>query len=328
VLWHSKTRLNLGDEGDTLRLLDAEGREHDAVAWDESLAPGRSAARIPDGGAWLPGAAVTPGQPNHAANDQADAPGSDSGSDPDSGSGDDSGGKPGGDTDKQHGDHDGPPAPPILEPTYGQAGGPPGSLAQAKLAGLEARVEVEAIVTVPPGLFNNSIYVADIAGDGQTAGIGANVYLSQGDFPPLVEGDHVRLRGRWHSFRGEMELLVEGPQDVWKLQDGHPLAPLPVWTHTVCESVEGRLVTFDGLVSGWQGDSLLLVDPAHPASAPLRVTVRSSLSWKRPYVHKGEIWHVIGVVSQFARKRPWNDGYRVLVRYPQDLVRIDPLMGR
>jgi hypothetical protein len=176
---------------------------------------------------------------------------------------------------------------------------------------------------VPTGLFNNSIYVADTAGDGQTAGIGANVYLRRGDFPVLLEGDRVRLRGRWGSFRGEMELVLEGPQDVWKVQDGRPLAALPVLPHTVCESVEGRLVTFDGLIAGWQGDSLLLVDSAHPASVPLRVTVRSSLPWKRPYVNKGEVWHVTGVVSQFARKRPWNDGYRVLVRYPEDLMRVE-----
>jgi hypothetical protein len=324
LLWHSTTHLSLDDKGDALRLLDAEGLERDAVAWDETLAPGRSVARIPDGGNWLLGAGLTPGQPNRTDDGSGDDPGSGSGSGPgnEQGSGSGSGG------DSRHETHDAFPAVATLEPTYGQAGGPPGSVAQAKLAGLEASVEFEAVVTVPPGLFNNSIYVADAAGDGQTAGIGANVYLSQGDFPPLVEGDRVRLRGRWHSFRGEMELVIEGPQGVWKLQEGRPLAALPVWAHMVCESVEGRLVTFDGLVSGWQGDSLLLVDPSHPASAPLRVTVRSSLAWKRPYVHKGEIWHVTGVVSQFARKRPWNDGYRVLVRYPQDLQRVEQPSGQ
>ncbi len=53
------------------------------------------------------------------------------------------------------------------------------------------------------------------------------------------------------------------------------------------------------------------------------MTVRSSLDWKRPYVNKGERWRVTGIVSQFAREHPWNGGYRVLVRYPPDLVRVD-----
>jgi hypothetical protein len=207
--------------------------------------------------------------------------------------------------------------------TEGQAGGPPGSVAQAKLAGLGAEVQVWAIVTAPPGLFNGSMYVADRAGDGVTAGLGANVYLQQGVLPPLLEGDRVWLRGRWSSYRGEMELVLAGPDDIWKVGEEQPLHPLPVWAHTVCEAVEGRLVTFVGAVVGWQGDSLLLVDPAHPASAPVRITVRASLPWKRPYVQRGEIWQVTGIVSQFARARPWNGGYRVLPRYAGDLVRVE-----
>jgi hypothetical protein len=210
----------------------------------------------------------------------------------------------------------------LLPATAGQAGGPPGSVAQAKLAGLEAEVELRAVVTVPPGLFNGSMYVADVASDGTTAAIGTNVYLRVGEFPPLVEGDLVWLHGRWNSYRGELELVLAGPQDVWKLGGRTPLRPLPLSALDVCEAVEGRLVTFTGVVAGWQGDSLLLVDSQHPASAPVRVTVRSSLAWKRPFVQKGEIWQVTGVVSQFARGRPWNGGYRVLPRYPGDLVRL------
>jgi hypothetical protein len=54
----------------------------------------------------------------------------------------------------------------------------------------------------------------------------------------------------------------------------------------------------------------------------VRVTVRSSLGWKRPYVKLGEVWEVTGLVSQFARAAPWNGGYRILVRWPSDLVKI------
>jgi hypothetical protein len=34
------------------------------------------------------------------------------------------------------------------------------------------------------------------------------------------------------------------------------------------------------------------------------------------------VWQVTGVVSQFARARPWNGGYRVLPRYTGDLFRV------
>jgi hypothetical protein len=88
------------------------------------------------------------------------------------------------------------------------------------------------------------------------------------------------------------------------------------------ESLEGRLVSFSGIVSGWQGDSIFLSDPNQPNTEAVRVTVRSSLEWRRPYVNKGERWQVTGIVSQFARESPWNGGYRVLVRYKTDLVKV------
>jgi len=55
----------------------------------------------------------------------------------------------------------------------------------------------------------------------------------------------------------------------------------------------------------------------------IRVTVRSSLGWKRPYVQKGEQFQVTGIISQFGTASPWNDGYRVLVRFERDLVKLE-----
>jgi hypothetical protein len=214
-----------------------------------------------------------------------------------------------------------PPAAPTLEPTYGQAGGPPGSVAQAKLMGLAAPAEFRAVVVAPPGLFNHSIYVADPAGDGTVAGIGINVYLRRGDFPALAEGDQVQVRGRFDSFRGEMELVVAAPAAIWRVATGAALQPLEVTAADIGEDLEGRLVTFTGVITGWQGDSLYLVDPEVVDMEPVRVTVRSSLPWKRPYVKKGQLWQVTGIVSQFAKESPWNGGYRVLPRYERDLAR-------
>ena len=113
------------------------------------------------------------------------------------------------------------------------------------------------MVVAPPGLFNHSIYVADPAGDGTVAGIGINVYLRRGDFPPLEEGDLVQVRGRFDSFRGEMELALAAPDLIWRVASGTPLQPLSVRAAEIGESLEGRLVTFTGVITGWQGDSLL-----------------------------------------------------------------------
>ena len=67
---------------------------------------------------------------------------------------------------------------------------------------------------------------------------------------------------------------------------------------------------------------LLLKRSGNNSARSLTVTVRSSLDGRRPYVMKGEVWEATGIVSQFARKAPWNGGYRVLVRFQSDLVKI------
>jgi hypothetical protein len=205
----------------------------------------------------------------------------------------------------------------------GQAPGVPGSLAYAKLLGLGAEVEFRAQVVAPPGLFNSAIYVAEPAADGAsaTAGLGMQVYLSTGEYQEMTEGDWVLVRGRIHSFRGELELLCEKPDNVWRFDAGQRLEPLPIKAYEVNESLEGRLVTFTGAVTKWQGDSFYLCDPEQP-DIETRVTVRSSLDWRRPYVNIGELWSVTGIVSQFAKEHPWNGGYRVLVRYENDLARL------
>jgi hypothetical protein len=306
LLWRKDTRINLNNDSDSMRLLNAVGEEVDHVAWAPSPRKGRSLSRLPDGGAWQEGNA-TPGTANQPAGDNKVEP------------------EPPEESDDEEEENAEPP-PVRLEPTHGQVGGPPASVAQSKLAGLEQWVEFRGVVTAPPGLYNATIYIADPAPDytnGPLAGIGINVYLHNGEFPPLAEGDRVLVRGLLRSFRGEMELQLETPEQIWRLAGGAPLQPLSVTVADIGESLEGRLVSFSGVVSGWQGDSIFLSDPNQPNAEAVRVTVRSSLGWKRPYVNKGERWQVVGIVSQFARESPWNGGYRVLVRYKSDLVELN-----
>jgi len=293
LLWRTTHRLFLPNESGVVRLLDPAGVEQDRIAWEPSMVRGRSVARIPDGGNWVWGADPTPGEANAHHNDP-ESPGLPQ-----------------------------PPAEEAGQPdeTAGQAGGPPGSIAQAKLAGLNAEVEFRAVVVAPPGLFADNIYVADVAADGVTAGIGINVYLRQGDYPPLAAGDRVLLHGRLDSFRGETELVLTDPEQIWRIEGGAALLPLAVQPGDVGEALEGRLVTLRGAVTGWQRDSLYLNNTANPTDPSVRVTVRSTLPWKRPYVNRGELWQVTGIVSQFASAAPWNGGYRVLVCWPQDLFK-------
>ncbi len=303
LIWRVESRINLNVQDDYIRLINADGVEVDRIAWAQSPDRGQSISRLPDGKAWQRGTEVTPGHTN--GEPEPDEDDSD---------------------DEDWAEANLPPPAPTLEPTYGQAGGAPNSIAQSKLAGLDAWVEFRAVVIAPPGLYNTTIYVADPAptADGPYAGIGINVYLRRGDFPSLAAGDQVLVRGVLKSFRGEMELEMASAEQIWRIGPGALLQPLPVTVTDISESLEGRLVTLDGVVSSWQGESIYLIDSAAPFAEPVRVTIRSSLSWKRPYVNVGDRFHVTGVVSQFASAAPWNGGYRVLVRYKEDLIKIKP----
>ena len=317
VLYHSASRISLNNENESVSLRNPSGIEVDRIGWEVNPGRGSSLSRLPDGATWQRGHA-TPGEANEPFSEDrvAPYPGNPSPNKNPTPS----------KSPKDENEDDNELPPPIqLDPSYGQAGGPPASVAQSKLSGLEADVEFYAVVTAPPGLFNATIYVADPAPDprnGPLAGIGINIYSWKALYPALQEGDRVRVRGILKSFRGEMELQLLDASTIQRVGSGLPLQPLPVTGEEIGESLEGRLVTFRGIVSGWQGDSIFLSDPSAPDAEAVRVTVRSSTGLRRPYVNRGEQWRVTGIVSQFSWEAPWNGGYRVLVRYKDDLIKM------
>ena len=297
VIWGRDSHIGLNDDGDRVELYDSGGRLVDGMEWNTRTERGKSLTRVPDGGNWQ----TRDPSPGRANPNDAPGPG---------GSGEPSVSLP------AWGSGAAPGTP------GGEAVGPFRSITAAKLAGMEDGVRFVGVVTVPPGLFNSAIYVADPAlpPNDATAWLGVQVYLRRGTFPELAEGDRVDIQGTMHSFRGEREILVERPEDIWRVGSSEPLQPLPIAASAVGEPMEGRLVTFEGIITGWSGVSLFLADPDNADAEPVMVTVRNSLGWRRPYVNKGERWLVTGIVSQSAATAPWNGGYRLLVRYPSDLV--------
>ena len=302
LLWRTESHVSLNNENDHVRLLNAAGDEVDRISWEKSPKHGLSISRLPDGQAWQVG------NKGHTREKECRRERRqrqwDAGHSPCRAA--------------SHTRH--PNARTRLWSGWRTA-----RLADTVQAGGSGRLGgFRAVVVAPPGLYNASIYVADAAPttDGPYAGIGINIFLRKGEFPTLQEGDQILVRGVLKSFRGEMELQLNGPDQIWRINAGAPLQPLAVTVPEIGEALEGRLVTFTGVVSGWQGDSIFTHDPAYPEAEPVRVTVRSSLGWKRPYVKQGQSFRVIGVVSQLAAHAPWNGGYRVMVRFREDLRKL------
>lgn len=296
LIWSRESGIGLNNSRERVELSDAQGVIVDYVEWERSPGANITYSRVPNGATWRIWS-PTPGQDNGVFVVTEPSP-----------------------------------TPPPWAVAKSAAPGTPGgeavstlgSVTQAKLAGLEQPVRFTGIVVAPPGLFNATIYVADPAPppNQQIAWLGVQVYLQNGSFPALQEGDLIEIRGVMRSFRGEREIRVARPEAIWRIGPGTPLLPLPVTLAEIGEPLEGRLVTLEGVVSGWQGNSIFLNDPANPETPSVEVHVRSSLPWRRPYVNVGERWRVIGIVSQFARSAPWNGGYRLLVRFESDLVEL------
>jgi hypothetical protein len=109
------------------------------------------------------------------------------------------------------------------------------------------------------------------------------VSLYRGDFPPLVAGDWLEVRGRLSDYHGERPIWVTRSSDLRRTGSGPPVRPLLI------------------------------------RSGEARVYSRESVGFRRPWVEVGEVWSVVGIVSQYVRSRPYVAGYRLLPRREADL---------
>jgi hypothetical protein len=183
------------------------------------------------------------------------------------------------------------------------------TIAAARTLPQDTRVTLTGVVTLPPGLFGRSIYIQDATG-------GARIYLREGEYPPLVAGDLLRLTGWTRDYHGEMEVSVPNAGYMALLGVG----TLPVAAHwatgEIGEAQEGQLARVTGRIVKYEPNALLLDD----GSGALRVYFPADLPWRRPYVHIGDWWTAHGVVGQYAPKVPYAGGYRLIPRFVGDVA--------
>jgi DNA/RNA endonuclease YhcR with UshA esterase domain len=184
---------------------------------------------------------------------------------------------------------------------------PPGpvlvTIAETKAMARETIVTVEGQVTAPPGIFGEqSFYIQD-----STAG--TLVYLREGDCPTLSEGDRLRVTGQLWDYYDEREIRVASLGDIQRVGEGEPLEPTMIRTGEVDEAHEGLLARIVGEITGWAGSALYLDD----GSGEAKVYIEEATGIERPWVEKGEIYSVIGIVSQYQ------DEHELLPRYQSDI---------
>lgn len=291
LVFRQESGLALDAKEDWVRLLLPDDGVADLLHYEVFSGYDRSWCRLPDGtGSWSRECLETPGQPNLAR--------------PDDGTGGESGGS-------EHGE----PAAtkPTVAPSYGLV-----SIAVARGLADGARVELEGQVTVLPNVFDDKqAYIQDATG-------GLLVYLRSGEWPPLSEGQWVRVRGRMGTLAGEREIKLTRIDDISTLAPGAPPRPVPISPGEVGEAYEGRLVTVLAPVVRYWGDTTLYLEDD---SGRAKVTVKRATGMRRPYVRLGALWAVTGIVSQEDDAAPYDEGYRLLPRRPADLQALDATYG-
>jgi hypothetical protein len=184
------------------------------------------------------------------------------------------------------------------------------TLAQARALPVDTLVVVQGQVTAPPGALRAGvIYVQD-------AGSGMKVYSDEGTYPPLEEGDWVQVKGKLSDYRGEREITVSSAANVQRIGPGTPVARLSVTTGGLTEAHEGLLVEVVGRITGWEWDAISLDD----GSGEAKVYFGRSELVEKPWVEKGDLYLVVGVVSQHISTGSHGGGYRILPRYERDVI--------
>jgi hypothetical protein len=187
------------------------------------------------------------------------------------------------------------------------------TIAEARRQLSGTTVTVRGQVTAPPPLFGEkTLYIQD-----STAGI--MIYISKNDYLPLAEGDWVVLRGEAYDYHGEREIRIYRDSELLLHQGaGEPLKPAVLKTGQVDEDHEGLLAMITGQVVGYERYAIHLDD----GTGPVRVYIKRGTGIEKPWVEEGQTFSVIGIVSQYAKEKPYEGGYRLLPRYQSDILQL------
>ncbi len=281
VIHRAESGLALGNRADEVRLVRRDGMVADVVSWETGPSYDRSLCRLPDGGDWRADCQATPGEANRLAPSPS------------------------------------PPAAPTPLATRVEGPKPAADYRDLGLAAVRQLADGQAValrgvVLAPAGLFGaRTMYIGD-------ASSGLRLYLGvrNGALPTLPVGSPVAARGTLGSYHGERQLVLSHSTEVW-LDDWAwpPIEPVPVASGAMGEEFEGRLVVVRGRVTRLIGSAVWLDD----GSGECRIRIDPRTKLRRPPLRRGQRWAVAGIVSQYAARRPYEGGYRLMPRFATDL---------
>ncbi|UCC87962.1 MAG: lamin tail domain-containing protein [Anaerolineales bacterium] len=185
------------------------------------------------------------------------------------------------------------------------------SIFEARRMAWDSWVKLRGHITVPPGIFSErTAYLQDETG-------GIKLYLPEDHRLWSNPGDRWEVTGHTQMYYGELEIEVSERQDVRTLGPGDPLPPLPIGTGVMVEPYEGTLVLLSGWAVDFERGGHFWIDDG---TGWARIYLDRDAGITRPWLEEGQPLQVVGVVSQYIGQNPAIGGYRLMPRYPFDLL--------
>ncbi|MFH1890483.1 MAG: lamin tail domain-containing protein [Candidatus Kuenenbacteria bacterium] len=171
-------------------------------------------------------------------------------------------------------------------------------------------IKVTGRVAVEPGTLGKNIFY--IVGSS-----GIQVYCFKKDFPALVIGDYVEITGTLSESRGETRIKIKDKNDIRFINSQKQPVAQRVQIEDIDENLEGALIEIQGELTEAKSSSWWLDD----GTEEVKVYIKQSTGITKGDINVGDTLKIIGIVSQ------WDDEYRVLPRWPQDIEIIKAVKG-
>jgi uncharacterized protein YdeI (BOF family) len=176
---------------------------------------------------------------------------------------------------------------------------------------VDSWVTIRGQITVPPGIFGErTAYLQDKTG-------GIKLYLPEDHGLWAQVGERWQVTGHTRMYYGELEIRVSERGDVRTLETRDPVPPLPIGTGVMVEPYEGTLVQLSGWAVEFERGGGFWIDDG---TGWAQIYLDRDAAIARPWLEVGQPVQIVGIVSQYVQEGPLVGGYRLMPRYPFDLV--------
>ena len=167
------------------------------------------------------------------------------------------------------------------------------------------KVHVSGIISLPPDVFGGQVAYLQ--------GSGIQLYFSKADWPKLVLGDFVEVKGKLSESNGESRILISAKEDITVIEQGLAVSAVDVVAEDISESKEGYLVKIVGQIVDKKTGKLVLADE----TGEFVVYFKKNTGFVSSIYQVGDEMTVTGIVSQY------NNEYRVIPRFDSDVVVVE-----